>query len=282
MTEALAAIDWSRPWFAGFGANGRRIAGNLKQGMTAAQALNDCLSAGKAVAPVNGAGLPLRFVPQHALPEGRAYEAHIFASGEVPTRDNLHDLFNGLVWLRFPRAKALLNRLQAAAIAADGVQGRRGPLRDAATLFDENGAIFLHRQPQAAAQLRGFDWRTLFVGERADWHAGRTVLPFGHALLEKLAVPYKALTAHAWTLPLPLPSPMPLTTPGVDRDGPDRDVDAALAASLAAASDAQALHGRAFAPLPVLGIPGWWEANEDPTFYEDTTVFRPGRRQLRS
>lgn len=250
--------------------------------MTAAQALNDCLAAGKAVPPVNGAGLRLRFVPQHALPEGRAYEAHIFASGEVPTRDNLHDLFNGLVWLRFPRSKALLNRLQAAAIAADGVQGRRGPVRDAATLFDENGAIFLHRQPQAEAQLRGFDWRTLFVVQRADWHVGRTVLPFGHALLEKLAVPYKALTAHAWPLPLPASLPVPLAAPGCDQNVPEDHVDAALAASLAAAGDAQALHGRAFAPLPVLGIPGWCQANEDPVFYEDTAVFRPGRRQLRS
>jgi hypothetical protein len=32
-----------------------------------------------------------------------------------------------------------------------------------------------------------------------------------------------------------------------------------------------------FAPLPVLGIPGWWPANEDPRFYGDKTVFRPGR-----
>ena len=40
---------------------------------------------------------PRRFVPQAALPEGEAYEAFIHRSGQVPTRDNLHDAFNGLM-----------------------------------------------------------------------------------------------------------------------------------------------------------------------------------------
>jgi hypothetical protein len=47
---------------------------------------------------------------------GQAYEAHIFQTRSVPTRDNLHDFFNGLVWLAFPQAKRRLNALQAAEI----------------------------------------------------------------------------------------------------------------------------------------------------------------------
>ncbi|MCC6813516.1 MAG: DUF3025 domain-containing protein, partial [Rubrivivax sp.] len=43
--------------------------------------------------------VPVRFVGQQALPEGQAYEAFIRARRQVPTRDNAHDLFNGLVWL---------------------------------------------------------------------------------------------------------------------------------------------------------------------------------------
>ena len=31
----------------------------------------------------------------------------------------------------------------------------------------------------------------------------------------------------------------------------------------------------AFLPLPVLGLPGWWPANDDPNFYDDRAVFRP-------
>ena len=35
------------------------------------------------------------------------------------------------------------------------------------------------------------------------------------------------------------------------------------------------LSPRLLLPLPVLGIPGWWPANENPGFYADTAVFRP-------
>jgi hypothetical protein len=35
--------------------------------------------------------------------------------------------------------------------------------------------------------------------------------------------------------------------------------------------------GRELAPLPVLGVPGWWSANEQENFYENTEYFRPGR-----
>ena len=38
----------------------------------------------------------LKFVSQDALPEGEAYESFIATTGNIPTRDNLHDLFNGL------------------------------------------------------------------------------------------------------------------------------------------------------------------------------------------
>jgi hypothetical protein len=74
---------------------------------------------------------------------------------------------------------------------------------------------------------------------------------FGHALLEKLLQPRKPITAHVWTVE------------ALD--------DATIAASLAE----QRLSTRAFLALPVLGVPGWWSANEDPAFYEDAAVFRP-------
>ncbi|HQX67511.1 MAG TPA: DUF3025 domain-containing protein, partial [Ottowia sp.] len=30
-------------------------------------------------------------------------------------------------------------------------------------------------------------------------------------------------------------------------------------------------------PLPLLGVPGWWPANQAPAFYDDAEVFRPLR-----
>ena len=82
-----------------------------------ARALNQALAlaAQPAAAPL-AAALPPRFVPQTDLPTGESYEAFIHRTGQVPTRDNLHDFFNGLVWLAFPQAKQRLNQLQAQAM----------------------------------------------------------------------------------------------------------------------------------------------------------------------
>ena len=36
----------------------------------------------------------------------------------------------------------------------------------------------------------------------------------------------------------------------------------------------QVLAAKPHLPLPVLGVPGWWDANEAPGFYDDNAVFR--------
>ena len=131
-----------------------------------------------------------RFVPQSELPDGEAYEAFIRRSGRVPTRDNLHDLFNGLVWLRFPALKQRLNELHAAQIAIEGIAAARGPLRDALTLFDENGAWWQAPAPLLEA-LQRRDWHALFVTHRRTVAAASLTL-VGHALMEKLVRPRKA------------------------------------------------------------------------------------------
>lgn len=240
------------------------------------------------------AGLPVRFVPQPAELLDGAYERHIHLRREVPTRDGWHDFFNGLCWLRFPQTKQTLNRLQAEAVAATlerqgSLQGRRGPLRDTLTLFDENAALLQAPEPLWQALLAR-DWQRLFVTLRPLWAEARLVL-FGHALLEKLLQPYASITAHV--LCAPVPHDMGAED-GRACDGCtyDEEVgahtsspvtahpwDAWLARRLGA--DPGWLAGRPakpFTPLPVLGVPGWWPANESPAFYADQTVFRPPRK----
>jgi hypothetical protein len=218
---------------------------------------------------VTESGRPLRFVatdPSTRAPT--AYEARVFACGEVATRVDgpgaRHDLLNALVWLAYPRSKARLNALHAHADTAGGAAraGGRGALRDAATLFDENAALWIGTDASLEAALRAFDWRRLFVERRERLAAALRVRVFGHALLEKLDAPFKGITAHAWPLRLP-----PDTSPG--------SVDAALAEGLRP----DTLSSRALCPLPVMGLPGWCEANRDPAFYNDPAVFRPGRRR---
>jgi len=264
---SLAEIEWSRPWFRPFAEPGAALATAVRGGADL-RAMLDEFAAGRDLC--NARGQPLRFIAQDALPDGVAYEAHIFATGAVPTRDNLHDFFNALVWLRFPHTKRQLNRIQADVIDREGVRAGRGGARDAATLFDENAVLFLSADRGLASALTGFAWQQLFVDARAAWGRDCAIVPFGHALLEKLVRPYKSVTAHAWTLPF-APHAQQAALP---------ELDERLAASLLAAAEGDALKGgRSFAPLPVMGIPGWCAENADADFYADTTVFRPGRRR---
>ena len=145
-------------------------------------------------------GQPQCFVAQQSLPSGEPYEAFIARTGCVPTRENAHDLFNGLAWLVHPALKARLNALQVEQLERAGVGAVRGVVRDALTLFDENAA-WLQAPASLIDALRRRDWPTLFVARRALWTEARLEL-FGHALLEKLLQPRKAITAHVWVVPL--------------------------------------------------------------------------------
>lgn len=241
----LPQIDWDRPWLDLWREPGRRVMQATQAGATLAEALN------------REAGAALRFVPQGALISGQAYEQFIFETGTVPTRDNLHDFFNGLCWLRFPQTKTRLNQLQAAEIAAAGVTPLRGPVRDALTVFDENAAFLSAPQPLWDA-LIARDWRRLFIELRPLWRQARLVL-FGHALLEKLVYPRKPITAHIYRAQAAINS--------------IAELDAWVAADL----NADKLAAKPFTPLPVLGVPGWWLENENFSFYDDALVFRPRR-----
>nr|WP_228874861.1 DUF3025 domain-containing protein [Paraburkholderia saeva] len=260
-------IDWRMPWFAQFVARGERW---QQAALVGERALLAAMNAdASSTQQTTGRGQPLAFIAQDDLPAGAAYEAHIASTGGVPTRHNLHDFFNALIWFQFPRIKATLNAKQSAAIDVLGVGPTRGGTRDALTLFDENAVLFACTDPSLGTALRAFDWRTLFVADRAAWGSRCEVRCFGHALLEKLVAPYKACTAHAWIVDVPADW---FAWTVAARDA---WLDGAVSEALSAAGE---LNGRVFAPLPVLGIPGWWPANETPTFYDDTAVFRSGRR----
>jgi hypothetical protein len=236
-------VDWTAPWYAPWRGPGEAVAKRMAAGEPLPAALD---AAG---------GAPVRFVAQEALPAGTAYEQFVFATGQCPVRPGLHDFFNGLVWMQFPRSKAALNRLQAQEIARDGIAARRGPVRDAITVFDENGALLQAPAPLWEA-LRQRAWRRLFVELRPAWRQARLWI-FGHALLEQLVAPRKNLTAHVLAAPAALES--------------GAIADAWLAGHLTA----EALAAKPFTPLPVLGVPGWWPANENFSFYDDSLVFRP-------
>jgi hypothetical protein len=260
----LEAIDWTRPWY-------DAVRPAFEQaGVQAGGVIEAFNRRASALALHNHQGMPLTFVPQSALPEGRAYEEFIGATGCVPTRDNLHDFFNGLVWLTFPRIKQKLNALQAAQIALAGVGKSRGPARDGATIFDENAALLVVRAGSGGEAvveaLLAHQWSEALYQRRAAFGPDVQIWLFGHALMEKLAAPRKAITAHTRVV-----------RAGDDYFALDAEarrawIDATVSASL----EGEGLSTACFTPLPVLGVPGWWEG-QDAAFYADTSVFRPKR-----
>ncbi len=216
-------------------------------------------------------GLPLQLVPPAA--DGESYEQRLYARGELEFRErNWHDLFNVLVWLTFPRAKAALNARHHAALPA-GRAGGRGAVRDALTLFDESGVIVVSADAELLQMIRGFCWKPLFWERRAEVISSMDFLLFGHALCEKALAPYKGITGRGLLLEvdrdfLELPPAERLT-----------QIDSRVASWI---SDPLALcHTHELAPLPVLGVPGWCADNEQSAYYEDRDHFRPGRARRR-
>lgn len=248
--QTLAAIHWQMPWLADWRHHGEPIARRVLAGLPQPAALNEMV---RTQWP-DSAMAPVQFVPQADLPAGMAYEEFIFNSRQCPTREGLHDFFNGLVWLTFPRTKNRLNQLHMAQIARTGIAPQRGPARDALTVFDENAAL-LSAPDVLWTALLAKDWLRVFGDLRPLWQQSRLVL-FGHALLEKLVYPRKPITAHVWRSPIAIES------------------IAGLDAWLAGDLSADKLAAKPFAHLPVLGVPGWWPANEVAQFYQDPAVFR--------
>lgn len=122
-------------------------------------------------------------------PTLRRYETSIIEDHQIPMREcNLHDYFNSLVWLRFPRSKYALHErayrsYQEAPAAVTG--NLRNDLTDALTRFDEGGvAYFLEAEEDPGAVRELF--RSLNTDAKAAYAVERLEQfeVFGHGLME--------------------------------------------------------------------------------------------------
>lgn len=224
----------------------------------------------------SGGGAPISFVPP-APPSRRfddQYEVRIFRTGEIPTRrENRHDLFNALVWMSFPRTKAVINRLHFEQMRVRWGSANRGTARDVLTLFDEGGLVVASSDERLSGLLAGFRWKELFWGARAELARAMRFFVFGHAILEKALAPYKGVTAKALIAPVDaayFSAPL------------QAQVESADARAARYFEDPRSLAStRSLSPLPVLGIPGWCPDNESASYYDDLEYFRPGRSRNR-
>ena len=202
-------------------------------------------------------GQPVRFVPPAA--KDLYYEVRVFETGRVETRpDSLHDYFNALAWLAFPRTKARINAMHAAEIPREG--GRRGRLRDLLTIFDEGGAILQCDDPMLVSLLAEGRWMELFWENRDRARAALRVLVIGHAVLEKAHEPWPGITCKTIVV------------------SAGSDADAAAQAWLGALEPGAT--PRDMSPLPIYGLPGWYPG-QSAEFYGDARYFRPWETRVK-
>lgn len=265
-TDALALGANRKPWLAAF--EPELVA--LSYEMSYEERVRQFSTLAERAGIKNSLGKALRFVTATAPVCAQRYEDRTYRCGEVATRDHLHDFYNALAWFAFPRAKAAINALHIEEFAHPCASGGRGRARDAATIFDENGMIFLTDSAPHADALREMCWAELLEAGRAHFARHCQPLVFGHALLEKLDAPYKSICAHAWIIETTA------ATLALPRCQQRAWVDSCMAEVIAS----RRLRTVALAPLPVLGIPGWCDANCDPGFYRDAQVFRRSRRPV--
>lgn len=220
------------------------------------------------VAQLNDA-LPARsdyaFVPQTAalLADGRHYEQRIAEVGQIATREgNWHDLFNALVWLRYPAIKQALNRRQVDEIRQVGPKQRSRP-QYAMTHFDEAGVMVAVSDPSLIELWDAHDWYGLFWRRRQAWLDGSIRWEvFGHALLEHALTPDKLLVGKALAFE-------------VEQDAHALTLRQACARAIA---DGRLLHDPLeLRPLPLSGLPGWLAAGEAEHFHRETACYQPRR-----
>ena len=259
----FAVIDWQRPWLFHLRELGVMIARS-----------SDWMSAANQLAIQRGVcnanAKPISFVSQESISDLSGYESHIYSTGEIPTRNNLHDFFNTLMWLQFPKIKQTLNRIQYIEIERmlriSPVTPERGKQRDAATLFDENCALVISSEPAFLDALKARSWKEALMVDPNQFSNRCDVILFGHALLEKLTAPYKAITAHVWSVTVD--SHWFELSTEERRSWVDQKVTDDLIGGFISSD---------FNHLPILGVPGWWRDQTD-DFYDDSTVFRSPRK----
>ena len=218
-------------------------------------------------------GHVLRFVAQGQGKLGfeSQYEPRCYLTGEVQARENnWHDLFNALVWLTFPQAKAAINtrHYQALKSAHDG-HSQRGKVRDMATLLDESGVIVVSADKDLSELLRNFQWKELFWQQRARVAAHMGFYIFGHGLYEKAQTPYVGMTGQGLLLQVEAEFFQ------WQQDAQLNYIDQQLARYLR--DPLHCVSTRELCPVPLLGVPGWCADNEQAEYYDNTAYFRAGR-----
>ena len=225
----------------GPGSRRRALAGNASIALAEARQLR------------TESGSPVRFVPPGA--EGRVLrDQGLSRPAGCETRpDNLHDLFNALAWLAFPRTKARINAMHAAEIPREG--GHRGrAARPADHLRRGRRDRAVRRPGPAFAAARDLRWKELFWDSARQSRRSMRIVVLGHADAGAgaRALAGRSPARRSWCQ-AGAPIPTPPCTPGSvsSRPAPRRAIMSPLPdlrLSGLAAAGRSVLRGRALLP----------------------------------
>lgn len=224
-------------------------------------------------------GKPIKVVPQDGKPGhfNEHYAPRVYLTGEVQTRtENWHDFFQFLTWFMFPKTKAIINatHVPAAQARIDNNEelGRRSPIENMLSLFDEGGAVILSSDESLLQLIRDFKWKELFWQRRDELQEKFKLVTFGHALYEKGLSTYIGMTANCILL---------YVDEAVLQQSKQQQLD-----YIDTELERLFVNGETYkkpkdlSPFPLLGLPGWHKGNEIVSFYDNENYFRPGRNRI--
>lgn len=223
-------------------------------------------------------GEVLKIVEQDGKPGhfSEHYAPRIYLTGEIQTRtENWHDFFQFLTWFMFPKTKAVINAIHIPAaqsrIAKESDLGRRSPIENMLSLFDEGGAVILCSDNSLLDLIREFKWKELFWQRREELQQKLKIITFGHALYEKGLSPYIGMTANC----------ILLNVDDVLLNKSNNEHLNWIDLKLSEIFSEGNIYSKPkdLAPFPLLGLPGWDVNNEYESYYDNVSYFRPGRSQ---
>jgi hypothetical protein len=209
----------------------------------------------------NTNGKSIQFVDQGTSFENfeDGYEQRIYLKGEVQTRlNNWHDFFNAIIWLKLPEIKRVINGrhyYESLKQRQLGEAKKRNTIQNQLAHFDECGVVVISKSKELLELLRNHCWSELFWDKREEVQSDMCFEIFGHALYEKALNPYIGFTGKA------------LLIHSSNFNNVGRKAAEHLIQNLSNVE-------RLLSPLPILGVPGWWQENNAPEFYRNAHYFR--------
>lgn len=201
---------------------------------------------------------------------GMSYEELIFARQQIPTRvNNWHDLFNACIWALFPKTKRSLNQLHVNDITEYGLK-QRTKQRDALTLFDECGVVLAYTDESDKSALQNHLWLDSFWQNRSRWFVNIRPFIFGHAMYEMSLKPFIGLTAKAYFVQV--------TDDFFKLSLAEQYAYLDQQVAIEVTEQARLKNNQALSPLPLLGVPSWYDDNQARDFYLNENYFRPKRQ----